>query len=298
MGNGSGAVVLLAALVLAGLAVVPPRAAATDAGPAAADDVAFTLYGDAAGGWGPASDDMTNPGPTLVVYAGDRVNLTLIGNDSALHNWFIDFDGDLVDDPDEPNSADFQGTTVSFEFLAGRAGTFTYRCRVHPTTMTGVIEIRAAGRPRTLTLYGDAGFGWGLDPGNVTNPGPPIVWYAGDNVTLTLIGNDSALHNWFIDFDGDLVDDPGETSSADFQANTTVFTFTVTPTMVGNWTYRCRVHPTTMTGSIEIRGSGGGAPPPPPIPLIPAIMIGTVVFALVFAAAYHVRAVRAHRRSK
>jgi plastocyanin len=290
MENRSVGFALVAVLGLGTLVLAPVRVAA--------DDVGFTLYGDAADGWGFASDNMSNPGPTLVVYAGDRVNLTLIGNDSALHNWFIDYDNDLVDDPEEPNSADFVGTTISFEFFAARAGTFTYRCRVHSTTMTGTIEVRAAGRPRALTLYGDALLGWGLDPGNITNPGPPIVWNVGDNVTLTLVGNDSALHNWFIDFDGDRVDDPAELSSADFQANTTVFRFVVTPELVGNWTYRCRIHPTTMTGSIEIRGSGGVPPPPPPIPLIPAIMVGTIVFVLVFAAAYHVRAVRADRKSR
>ena len=281
---------VVAAAVMS-LVVAPPRASAAD--------WSFTLYGDAADGWGPTSDNITNPGPRLVVFLGDVVNLTLIGNDSALHNWFIDYDNDTIDDPEEPDSDDFQGTTRFFEFTAARVGTWTYRCRIHPTTMTGVFEVRAGGRPRAFTLVGDAADGWGPDARNVTNPGPVLVTNVGDTVTLTLIGNDSALHNWFIDYDNDTIDDPEEPDSDDFQGVGDTVTFTFVPDRAGTWTYRCRIHPTTMTGLLVVRGTPtDGGPSGFRIDLIQAILLATIAFVLLFAAGYHLRAVRAHRRSK
>ena len=289
---GRGTWILAAFLLTAALPLVVGAPAAS------ADPVQFTLYGDALRGWGSSSGNITNPGPRLVVYLGDVVNLTLVGVDSALHNWFIDYDNDTIDDLEEPDSEDFLGTTITFEFTADRAGTWTYRCRVHPLSMTGTIEIRASGRPRNFTLNGDAVQGWGFNTTDISNPGPTVVVATGDNVTLTLVGADSALHNWFIDYDNDTIDDPEEPNSGDFMGTTIVFNFV--PDRAGNWTYRCRVHPTTMTGRIEIRvgSSDGFRPPPPSLDPILTILLGTIAFVLLFSAGYHARAVRARRREK
>jgi hypothetical protein len=53
-----------------------------------------------------------------------------------------------------------------------------------------------------------------------------------------------------------------------------------------------------MTGTISIVG---GPPPPLPrtmFPLVTEIMIGALGFVLVFAAVYHIRAVRAAKRHR
>ncbi|OGS48515.1 MAG: hypothetical protein A3K68_00890 [Euryarchaeota archaeon RBG_16_68_13] len=243
---GRGHVGVPAALLLVALAALLLPAL-----PASAEPQLVTLYGDARDGWGNSTTNLTNPGPTIVVNRSEMVRLTLVGNDSLLHNWFIDYDNDLIDDPDEPNSLDFQGNTIPFNFTADRAGNFTYRCRVHPTTMTGRIEIRSVVPRRDFTLYGDARDGWGATNASISNPGYILSVEIGDNVTITLLGNDSTLHNWFIDYDNDFIDDPEEPNSTDFQGSTVVFPFI--PDRAGNFTYRCRVHPTTMTGRIEIR---------------------------------------------
>ncbi len=296
MGGGNEVNRCAAVFFLALLLSAPPLALLS--APSKGDALNYTLYGDTRDGWGPSSDNITNPGPRLVVYVGDVVTLTLVGNDTAPHNWFIDYDDDWFPGTDEPKSDDFTGSVVNYTFTADRVGLWTYRCSYHPTTMTGLLEVRSGGRPRNYTLYGDAFDGWGADAENITDPGPTLIVNTGDNVTLTLIGNDTAPHNWFIDYDDDLAPSPGEPSSIDFQGTTVEFNFI--PDRPGIWTYRCRVHPTTMTGLIEIRSANGGPPPPNAIrvDLIQAIMIVTVVFVLLFAAAYHVRAVQAHRKSR
>ncbi|MGQ0796898.1 MAG: hypothetical protein ACT4OI_03400, partial [Methanobacteriota archaeon] len=105
---GRGTWILAAFLLTAALPLVVGAPAAS------ADAVRFTLYGHALQGWGPDAGNITNPGPRLVVYLGDVVNLTLVGADpGVLHNWFIDYDNDMIDDPEEPDSDDFMGTTIT-----------------------------------------------------------------------------------------------------------------------------------------------------------------------------------------
>src|SRR5207245_7093296 len=67
--------------------------------------VNFTLYGNASRGWGFSAATISNPGPSITVYYGDTVNLTLIGNDLQVsHSWFIAYDTSMTPPDDEPNS--------------------------------------------------------------------------------------------------------------------------------------------------------------------------------------------------
>ena len=112
--------------------------------PAAAEERAFTLYGDSTLGWGATTATMTTPGPTLVVTEGDNVTLTLNGTDAANHNWFIDYDNDTNVDADEPaTQGNFRAEQIVWNFTADRVGTFPYRCKFHPA-MWGNISIESA----------------------------------------------------------------------------------------------------------------------------------------------------------
>ena len=262
----------------------------------------FTFYGNSVRGWGFSNATITEPGPNITVYFGDVLNLTLIGNDSAPHSWFIDYDNSLAVSGDEPTSGDFNvaGNIVGRGSLpAVHPGNWTYRCGMHPSTMTGTIRIHEQPRPVNLTLIGDAALGWGFSNATLREPGPPLVFLWGTKVTLTLIAHDSAPHNWFIDYNNDVIASPGEPASPDF--NSPVGTIVVWPFIAdqtGNWTYRCHIHPTSMTGTISIVG---GPPPELPrgaLPLITGIMIGALSVVLVFAVVYHVRAVRAAKRMR
>ncbi len=211
------ALVSVGILVLAALAAAPlfstaSRSAAVEpASPSLPNSVLpsvnLTLYGNAGRGWGLSNATISQPGPALSVHLGDTVMLTLIGNDSAPHNWFIDYDNNLAPNGDEPSSPDFNapvGKAIVWPFVADRPGNWTYLCRYHQTSMKGSIEVLEEPRPVNLTLYGNAGRGWGFSNATMTDPGPFITIFWRTKVTLTLIGNDSigVMHNWFIDYDG------------------------------------------------------------------------------------------------
>ena len=301
-------------LVLAMLAAAPlfstaSRSAAVEpASPSLPNSVLpsvnLTLYGNAGRGWGLSNATISQPGPALSVHLGDTVMLTLIGNDSAPHNWFIDYDNNLAPNGDEPSSPDFNapvGKAIVWPFVADRPGNWTYLCRYHQTSMKGSIEVLEEPRPVNLTLYGNAGRGWGFSNATMTDPGPFITIFWRTKVTLTLIGNDSigVMHNWFIDYDGSHGPNGDEPSSPDFNVpGQEVRVWSFIADRPGNWTYECRYHFNTMTGSILIVGG-----PPPPlrgamVPLITGIMLATLGVVLAFAAVYHVRAVRAAKRMK
>jgi plastocyanin len=105
-----------------------------------------------------------------------------------------------------------------------------------------------------LTLYGNAGTGWGFGSANLTTPGPKITVYRGDVVNLTLIATDSSVpHNWFLSYDPNRLQPiAGEPSSPDFSSATPLRNWSFVADRSGNWTYRCRYHATSMYGTIAV----------------------------------------------
>jgi plastocyanin len=106
----------------------------------------FTLYGSyVQGGWGLTSNNITSPGPTIVVEQGDTVNLTLISNDQVPHHFFVSYTNATTIGTGDPQSPDFSGT-VYYSFNATNAvGTYTYRCYYHPTMMWGYFRVVPTG---------------------------------------------------------------------------------------------------------------------------------------------------------
>jgi heme/copper-type cytochrome/quinol oxidase subunit 2 len=89
----------------------------------------LTLYGSSQGGWGFTANNITSPGPTIVVEQGDTVNLTLISSDGAKHLFFVSYTNDSTTiGAGDPQSAPFSGT-VNYSFTAtNTAGTYEYFC--------------------------------------------------------------------------------------------------------------------------------------------------------------------------
>jgi len=102
--------------------------------------VNVTLYGSFSSGWGESPGSITSPGPTITVNQGDTVNLTLISQDGFTHRFYVDYDGDHTPDAGEPDSGNFDPSTV-LQFTANTNGTFTYYCFVHPTVMFGTFTV-------------------------------------------------------------------------------------------------------------------------------------------------------------
>lgn len=136
---------MVLALLVAVLAIgfvsiaAPPARAASDS---------FTLYGSFTNGWGNSSTTETTPnGPTLVVAQGDMVSITLHSTDGVTHEFFIDFNGDKAPSAGEPTSSQFNTTTTVPTFTANQAGTFTYYCYFHETSMKGTFVVTGSSSP-------------------------------------------------------------------------------------------------------------------------------------------------------
>ena len=112
----------------------------------AAKTLNFTLYGSYSLGWGFTEENITSPGPTIVVEQGDTVNLTLISID-ATHRFFVSYTNATSPGPGDPQSADFSGgVTAYFNFTAtNTVGTYMYRCYYHPTVMWGYFQVVPTG---------------------------------------------------------------------------------------------------------------------------------------------------------
>lgn len=294
------ALLVAAAAVTAAFLVAfasPPARAASPTVPATGRVLHFTLYGNAGDGWGFNASHLTNPGPTLRAVLGDTVNLTLIATDPVTHNWFVDYDNSLQPNGNEPSSAQFgnpKPTQITFQFVPQVTGNHTYRCEIHPSSMTGFLNVTA---PTGYTLYGNLTSGWGAAANHTTNPGPILVAVAGLPLTLHLYSADGVAHTWFIDYDGSKAPGAGENATQEFSNATTPYNFTFVPTQTGNETYRCGIHPLAMTGYIVIVGTAV-VTPTAGIGLVPGMMLALIVIVLALAGVYQVRAVRAHRRNQ
>lgn len=106
----------------------------------------------------------------------------------------------------------------------------------------------------TLTLYGSSLVGWGFTAASISNPGPDLVMFVGDTVTLHLFANDNGVtHTWYIDLNHDNMNNTGDISAGSFNNATVahVFTFTV-PNSPGTYQYFCEIHPSVMHGTLKI----------------------------------------------
>lgn len=300
----SSAAVLSAAIVAAAVwgiglaAAVPVRAVASLAIPPANTTATYILHGSATKGWGNTTADLTNPGPTLYVYAGQNVSLILYSDDGIPHTWFIDFNNNQRTDGSEPTTAIFSSPSAplvyNFTVPWNWTGEWTYRCGIHPLQMTGMFVVLT---PNPVALYGSLATptGWGYNNTSISTPGPTLVFLQGTNLTLHLFSKDGVDHTWFIDYNGDGGANSDEPQSAHFNASSPA-TYRVTLNRAGTWTYRCGIHTQQMYGTITVASTGAAPPPGFTIGLVPGIMLVTVVAVLVLAGVYQVRAVRAARK--
>lgn len=109
-------------------------------------DRSFTLYMSTSAGWGQTPTTLSNPGPSLTVTQGDNVTLTLNSTDGHNHDWFIDYNNDMTQNGNEPNSPNFKNAQIVWNFTADRNGTFTYRSKWDPS-VAGTIVMNAPGTP-------------------------------------------------------------------------------------------------------------------------------------------------------
>ncbi len=272
--------ILVAGASLASAASGPaatPAASATPAWP-------YTLYGDALNGWGLTPSTLTRPGPTLVVTTGDALSLKLVSADGSTHNWFIDQNNNSALDTSEPHSTDITnaGPVWFNSTVTLAAGSYTYRCGFHPTSMWGELVVLAA---PTFSLWGRAGGpnGWGLKNDSISYPGPTLNVTRGQTVTVDLFSADGVDHTFYVDF-ANTGSASGNTVSGTFNGSHAV-RFSFAANLAGNFTYACGLHgQTVMKGTLHVAGTTTSPPPPPQGPdytLYAAVILIVVIVAIV-----------------
>lgn len=136
----------------------------------------------------------------------------------------------------------------------------------------------------------------------------------GENLTIVLRNEDPIEHTFTLFMDVNLTDVPlgsgqlpemvqfnqthGKVVDIFVPAGQTVTANFTAPTTPGRYTFVCMIygHWITMNGVLQVGLQAPAQPMGPQIDLIPGMMLVTIVAVLVFAAFYHVRAVRAARR--
>lgn len=98
-------------------------------------------------------------------------------------------------------------------------------------------------------LYGKASLGWSFLKGQENGVSPTIQVYQEDKVNLTLTSDDGLPHQFFVDYNNNDVIDAGKPAPSTF---TTTTTFSFIAGTLGNFTYRCAVHPLVMFGDFKV----------------------------------------------
>lgn len=106
-----------------------------------ANSVSIVLNGFI-GGW-------NNTNVPITVAQGETVTITFNSGDGAPHRFLLDMDKDSVSDTGDCNVTDpcspqFPPNQQTLTFTAGTAGTYTYYCTIHTTSMVGTFTINSA----------------------------------------------------------------------------------------------------------------------------------------------------------
>ncbi|MGQ0798454.1 MAG: cupredoxin domain-containing protein [Methanobacteriota archaeon] len=149
--------------------------------------------------------------------------------------------------------------------------------------VSALVPLPASAANVSFTLYGNATDGWGLSNASIADPGPSLQVDEGDNVTITVVLNDTEPHTWFIDYNNNSLADTGEPISPIANTGNPVRTFSFPADRTGTFTYRCSFHPGTMKGTIVIAATDGTPPAPADNTLL--IVGGAIVAVIIVAAA-------------
>src|SRR5256885_2824588 len=214
----------------------------------------ITLRGFALSGW----NGSTSPNPTITVHAFDTVKLSISSADTAPHQFLLDVDRDGSEAADcpatDPCSAQVPPSTIySFSVGGISAGSYTYYCSFHPTTMLGSFvvapDFSINANPSTLgipagsfgtsqlTLSSD-GFSGMVSLSSTVVPGTPTI-------TTTLKPPSVTLN-------------PGGSGTSTLNVTTTPFTPLGTYSVNVTGTSGGLSHPTQVTVTVT-SGTIGGA---------------------------------------
>jgi len=106
----------------------------------------------------------------------------------------------------------------------------------------------------SIPLFANA-VGWGQTSGGETNPGPTLLVYHNDQITVTLTSDDMLPHGLWIDYNRDGIQNSGDYISPRTSATQNPIQFTFPADVVGQFTYADEVIPLNI-GTWSTRANG------------------------------------------
>ncbi|HWO70508.1 MAG TPA: cupredoxin domain-containing protein [Actinomycetota bacterium] len=220
-------------------------------GPAGGGVVLSLAAGPGAAAEGFAQTQLTAP-------AGQPFTIRFENQDGGTpHNVAVHAAEDFSDPPIAATPVQPGPVTQTLEVPALDPGTYYFRCDVHPTTMTGTIEVQKGGAP----AGGQPG-AEGPAPAGVQVSAPPgaagtgfaetqLTAPAGQPFTIRFENQDAGIpHNLAVYREEDFSGPP--IAATPVEPGPVTQTLEVPALDPGTYYFRCDVHPTTMTGRIEV----------------------------------------------
>ena len=214
----------------------------------------------------------------LAAVSGRPIQIVLDNQESGVQHNVAVYASDPAKDPSAAplgSASPVAGpATITVDVKALAAGTYFFRCDVHPATMHGALTVAAGGGPApsgstpapsstatpsgatppsTSTPSGGGGSGAtaALGAKNLQFSASTLTLPAGQAVTLTFTNNDAGIpHNVSIYsdaayttnvFKGDLVTGPASGK------------YNISALAAGTYYFRCDVHPSTMIGTVTVK---------------------------------------------
>lgn len=189
---------------------------------------------------------------SLRVPAGVPFTIGFDNRDAVQHNVQI------FDTPDFSGTPLFDGTIVTgpirtdYEVSPLAAGTYFFRCVVHPANMTGEIHAAEPGG-----AGGGPGGGVRVSAQNIEFDTDLIELPADVPATILFDNRDAGVqHNISIYSDSSLGE---QLFKGDLVTGPTTTEYPIPPQPAGEYYFQCDVHP-TMNGSVVVAGAGGPGP--------------------------------------
>lgn len=240
----------VALLIAIGLYLqVRPEAATGEGGAAGARPAAVTSVTEI------ATDNKFSVTATAVP-ANQEVTLQLENQGQALHNWRL-LGAKDKDGKDVATQLLAAGKSETIKFTLAQAGTFDFRCDVHPTEMTGKLTVveggAAAGAAGGAAASGAAPAAAGGNTVVATDnkfDKTAMTVKANEETTVTFQNKGSALHNWHV---LNVKDKSGKDVTTQLIGGGKTETVTFTITQAGTYDYQCDVHPVEMKGKLTVQ---------------------------------------------
>jgi len=170
---------------------------------------------------------------------GKPVNLVFTNNDSTGHNFYIANSQQSASTPIFTGATVDGGTSFTYQIPSLTAGTYFFFCNIHPTTMTGTLNVVSGAGTVAISAH------------NLTFSLKTMQLPAGQTSTISFDNQDPGTqHNIGIYSDAVYTN---EVFKGAIVVGPNIVTYQVPALAAGTYYFKCDIHP-TMTGTVTVSG--------------------------------------------